>query len=103
MDMIKNKSILEEKKNLLSYNMKRFGDMNQALLVTKAQMLEQAAGKIDENALFYSNPKIKANADLLKSQIMTQQGQLAQQNAQLGIQRFKEWASTPGNVKGDVP
>lgn len=80
-DIESQKSEMGKKENLLSMNMRQFGNLNEAMNMTRVQMLDMANSKISEAAAKAQDPMAKARAMQASGQLTQQAAPIMQQIA----------------------
>lgn len=80
-DIESQKSEMGKKENLLSMNMRQFGNLNEAMNMTRVQMLDMANSKISEAAAKAQDPMAKYRAMQASGQVTQQAAPIVQQIA----------------------
>lgn len=100
-DIEAQKAELGKKENLLSANLRKFGDLKEATLVTKIMQADQTANKLAELAAKSSSEGEKGRYLMLKGQI--EMGMAPAQQAVAGLQAISKATAAAGQDPNKIP
>lgn len=80
-DIDAQKAELGKSENLLSYNMKKFGNLNAATEMTRAMQMSMTANQLDQAAATAQGPEAKARAQMMSGEIKAKFYPIIQKNA----------------------